>query len=111
MYNDRNYLIIPTTEVSKVDFTQVCETSAETLRKSVDETKTFIKWDGEAPAFVADIVGAEGPYTHTEVLELLGGAEWTAPMEPVLVRARDEDGRFIADDPSTPDVNEAWTTP
>jgi glutamine synthetase len=27
----------------------------------------------------------------------------------VLVRARDEDGRFISDDPATPDVNEAWT--
>lgn len=26
-----------------------------------------------------------------------------------LVRARDEEGRFLADDPETPDVNEAWT--
>lgn len=25
-----------------------------------------------------------------------------------MVRARDEDGQFIADDPSTPEVNEAW---
>ena len=25
-----------------------------------------------------------------------------------IVRARDENGHFIADDPSTPDVNEAW---
>ena len=25
-----------------------------------------------------------------------------------LERARDEMGRFIADDPSTPDVDEAW---
>ena len=25
-----------------------------------------------------------------------------------MVRARDEDGQFIADDPDTPDVNEAW---
>jgi len=83
MFETREYLIIPTTEVSKVDFTQVCETSAETLRKSVDETKTFIKWDGETPTFVADLVGAEGPYTHTEILEILNGAEWTAPMEEV----------------------------
>lgn len=81
MFETREYLIIPTTEVSKVDFTQVCETSAETLRKSVDETKTFIKWDGEAPAFIADLVGAEGPYTHSEILEILSGPEWTAPME------------------------------
>ena len=25
-----------------------------------------------------------------------------------VVRARDENGHYIADDPSTPDVNEAW---
>ena len=25
-----------------------------------------------------------------------------------VVRARDENGHFIADDPNTPDVNEAW---
>lgn len=81
MYEDRNYLIIPAGEVSKVDFSQVCETSAETLRKSVDETKTFVKWDGETPAFVSGIVGAEGPYTHAEILEILSGSEWTAPKE------------------------------
>ena len=83
MYEDRNYLIIPTSEVSKVDFSLVCETSADTLRKSVDGTKTFVKWDGEAPEFVADIVGAEGPYTHSEILEILSGSEWTVPMEPM----------------------------
>ena len=47
----RKYLIIPVSEVSKVDFSQVCETSEATLRKSVDETKTFIKWDGDDPSF------------------------------------------------------------
>lgn len=83
MYEDRNYLIFPISEVSKVDFSLVCETSAETLRKSVDETKTFVKWDGEAPAFIADLVGTEGPYTYTEILEVLNGSEWTAPMEGV----------------------------
>ena len=28
--------------------------------------------------------------------------------EEQIERARDEDGRFIPDDPSTPDVNEDW---
>ena len=27
---------------------------------------------------------------------------------PLLERARDEIGRFMPDDPATPDVNEAW---
>ena len=30
--------------------------------------------------------------------------------ETVKVRARNEKGHYIKDDPSTPDVNEAWTT-
>ena len=85
MYENRNYLIIPITELSKVDFDLVCETSADTVRKSVDETKTFVKWEGEAPAFVADIVGAEGPYTHEEILTILATEEWTAPMEEEMV--------------------------
>jgi hypothetical protein len=31
-----------------------------------------------------------------------------APAAPERERARDADGQFIADDPSTPDVDEAW---
>ena len=68
MYSNRNFLIFPVTELPKVDFSQVCESSEETVCKSVDETKTFVKWDGEAPTFVADIEGAEGPYTYGKIL-------------------------------------------
>jgi len=81
MYENRTYLIFPTTELSKVDFSLVSETSEETVRKSVDETKTFVKWDGEEPAFVADIIGAEGTYTHTEILNVLSTDEWTVSEE------------------------------
>lgn len=84
MFENREYLIIPSTEVPKVDFSKVCETSAETLRFSVDQTKTFIKWDGEAPAFIVDILGAEGPYTNPEILEILSGPEWTLPYLPIV---------------------------
>ena len=80
MYEQRNFLIFPVTELPKVDFSQVCETSIDTIRKSVDFTKTFVTWDGEEPAFVADIVGAEGPYTYEEILVILSGDEWSAPM-------------------------------
>ena len=80
MYNDRNFLIFPVTELPKVDFSQVCETSVETVRLSVNSTKTFVKWDGEVPAFVAEIESAEGPYTYEEILEILATEEWSAPM-------------------------------
>lgn len=81
MYEDRNYLVIPVSELPKVDFTQVMETSAETVRKSVDETKTFIKWEGEEPTFVSTIVGAQGPYTYSEILGILDGLEWSDPTK------------------------------
>lgn len=97
MYQQRQYLIIPVSEVSKINFSQVCETSAETLRKSVDQSKTFVKWDGESiPQFVVtdefgdsisypitDIVGSEGPYTCEEILDILSTPEWTSPMGEV----------------------------
>ena len=31
-------------------------------------------------------------------------------IEEKTVRARDEDGKYVGDDKSTPDVNEAYTT-
>jgi hypothetical protein len=80
IYANREYLIFPVSELNKVDFSQVLETSADTVRKSVDETKTFVKWNGDAPAFVATMTGTEGPYTHAEILEILSTSEWSSPM-------------------------------
>ena len=82
MYENRSFAIFSTTEIDQVDFSLVCETSADTLRRSVDETKTFIKWDGGvAPDFVSELTTLEGPYTYTEILEILSTPEWSAPME------------------------------
>ena len=84
-YKERNYLIFSTSELDKIDFEQVLETSVDTIRKSVDESKTFVKWDGSMPAFADTLTTKQGPYTHTEMLELLSGEEWTAPMEEEVV--------------------------
>jgi len=84
MYETRQFAIFSTTEIDKVDFSLVGETSADTLRKSVNETKTFVKWDGEQPEFVSTLTTLEGPYTYSEILEILSGAEWSAPMEEMV---------------------------
>jgi len=81
MYETRQFAIFSTTEIDKVDFSLVGETSADTLRKSVNETKTFVKWDGEQPEFVSELTTLEGTYTYTEILEILSTPEWSAPME------------------------------
>jgi hypothetical protein len=81
MFDNRKYVIIPTAEVNNIDFTQVLETSAETCRYSVDGTKTFVKYEGEQPSSVAAISEKSQEYTHDEILAILSGEEWTAPMD------------------------------
>jgi hypothetical protein len=82
-YEHRQYLILKTQELNKVDFTQVLETSAETVRKSVDETKTFIKWENIEPLFTSQLYYKEGPYTHTQMLNILANEEWTEEIEEI----------------------------
>jgi len=74
----RTYMIIPSSQLGDVDFSQVCETSAETVRKSVDGTKTFIKWDGDEPSFVSSLTDTEGPYTKAELLDIITTDAWTS---------------------------------
>jgi hypothetical protein len=82
MYGERNFMVIGVADLGSVDFSQVLETSAETVRKSVDGTKTFVKWDGGAvPQSVDAIQSKEGPYTYEEMLAMLSTEEWTRPME------------------------------
>lgn len=71
----RNYVIIDASEVSSVDFDQVLETSAETLRYNVAGTKTFVKFEGDTPSFLE----GKTANTHSEMLEILAGEEWTDP--------------------------------
>jgi hypothetical protein len=72
-------MIFNVSELPNVDFTQVLETSIDTVRKSVDGTKTFVKWDGAIPDCVLDLLTKEGPYTYDEILAILSTPEWTDP--------------------------------
>jgi len=80
VYEERSFLIFNVSEINKVNFNEVLETSATTLRKSVDKTKTLIKWeDPDTPEFVATLTTKEGPYTYDEILVILATPEWTDP--------------------------------
>lgn len=76
---DRNYVIFDADEVDKIDFTQVLETSAETLRLSVDGTKTFVKFEGSVPSCLDQVTSKSEPYSHSEILAILATEEWTNP--------------------------------
>jgi len=78
IFDHRNFMIFNVSELGTIDFNEVLETSRDTVRKSVDETKTFVKWEGEpTPTSVDSLTTKEGPYTYNEILTILATPEWS----------------------------------
>ena len=80
-FETRQYVIFNVLELDQIDFTQVLETSAETVRRSIDGNKTFVKWEGSIPACVETLTTKGDYLTHSEILEIMNTEEWSAPME------------------------------
>jgi hypothetical protein len=77
----RTYAVINIAELDLIDFSQVEETSSNTIRKSIDETQFVIKWTQE-PTFIADsTVIPVGIYDHHAILELMASDKWSEPIE------------------------------
>ncbi len=75
-FEDRRYVIFSVDEVSKVVFSEVMETSESTLRKSVDGTKTFVKYDSEMPESVSLLTSKSVEYNNDEITNILRTEEW-----------------------------------
>ena len=74
---ERNFMIFNVSEINSINFTEVLETSVDTLRISTNGEKTFVKWDGQdIPASVQDLLTKEGPYTYEQILTILETPEW-----------------------------------
>ena len=84
MYTNRNFMIFSTSETGSIDYNEVLETSAETLRLSVDGSKSFVKWDSEIiPTTVDSLTTKEGPYTYEEIVTILTGSFWVDNTEEI----------------------------
>jgi hypothetical protein len=104
-FPNRRWLIISADDVENINFNQVLESGSDTLRYSVDGTKTFVKYEvtvveqdevhtftdpeteeEQTTTVLAGVYGRPSiyqesmtEYTHSEILELLATEEWTAP--------------------------------
>jgi hypothetical protein len=72
----RKYIIFDVSELNKIDFNEVMENSASTLRYSLDGTKTFIKWEETEPSFLSNLLTKSRTYTLEEISEILLTSEW-----------------------------------
>jgi len=82
MHGFEHYGIIQTSDLSNIDFSQIGETSADTLRYNLANTEFVIKWN-TTPTFISDgSVVPVSELTHEQALVLMATAEWSEP-EPV----------------------------
>jgi len=105
-FENRRWLVLPSTLTGSINFTQVLEASPETLRYSIDQTETFVKYDvtvvtasytqsyynpetHQSGSYIVeagtygrpDIYSPEYPeYLHQPMLELLATPEWSQPL-------------------------------
>lgn len=61
------YVIIPLSKVEDIDFDQIMETSARTLRLSEDGEYTFVKFQGDTPSFLDGYT----QYSKSEIIAIL----------------------------------------
>jgi hypothetical protein len=72
-------MIFNVSELGSVNFSEVLETSINTVRKSVDQTQTFVKWDAViTPPSVDSLATKEGPYIYADMLAILATSGWTS---------------------------------
>jgi hypothetical protein len=76
-YPNRRFVIFNVSELPTIDFSQVYETSADTVRKSLDELETFVKFDLPAPSSVVALTTKSQEYDYDEIIVILSTPEWS----------------------------------
>ena len=76
MHGFEHYAIIAAGDIIEIDFNEIGESSQDTLRYSIDESKFVIKYN-ETPSFIAD--GSVTPLqtlTQQQAVELMKTSDW-----------------------------------
>ena len=76
-FSNRRWVFLNTSETGSLDFSQVLETNSESLRLNNSGSRTFVKYDGSMPSSVSGLSSKSAEYSHSAVLNVLTGSEWT----------------------------------
>ena len=82
----QTYCIIKIEDLDNIDFSQVFQTSAQTIRKSLDGNFFVIKYNDE-PTFIKDGTVMPNQFlTHAEAVLLMSTIFWSEPIEEEEVK-------------------------
>ena len=76
-YNNRKWVIVNVSDITSEMISNSLQTSVSTLRKSLDNSKAILKWDGDTPSCFDGMT----TYSHSEIREELAGSDWSEEIE------------------------------
>lgn len=85
MANNYTYVVANISELNNIDYSQVLQTSASTVRKNIAQTKFVLKYDGLKPSTIQTLdnngklftYSGSKYFTHPQILTIISGVEWT----------------------------------
>ena len=69
-FKNRKWVIINVPDITDEMIRDAIQSG--TLRKSLDDSKAILKWDGDTPSCFEGMT----TYSHSEILEILSGDDW-----------------------------------
>lgn len=81
---DSFFMIFNVSEIDKIDYSEVCEDSRDTVRRSTDGTLGVVDWFGpDIPPSVNALLTKRGPYTIGEIIQIVDTPDWN--VSPNLI--------------------------
>ena len=71
-YSNIKWVIVNVVDITDEMIRNAIQSGRETLRKSLDNSKAILKWDGDTPSCFDGMT----TYSHSEILEELRKSEW-----------------------------------
>ena len=72
-YSNRKWVIVNVSDITEEMIDSAIQSSMDTLRKTLDGTKSILKWDGDTPTCFDGMT----TYNHSEILTELAKSTWT----------------------------------
>ena len=77
MKPNRKWVIITLSDYTDDQLETLClnamQSGVATLRKSLDNSKAILKWDGDTPS----VFNGMTQYSHNQILTILKGSDWS----------------------------------
>ena len=82
-YSNRRYVTFNISEKDDIDYSEVYETSQDSLRLSTNTSSSFVKYEIPQPTSVSSLTTKSAEYTYSEFITLLSTPAWSGSAAPI----------------------------